>query len=107
MRLALFPMVTMSKKTKNIIIRVSEEEKRHLQDIAKKCGVSTSEFIRRSVIHKNPNFLSPEDRKELQDLKLRLIEAVRIGNLYHDLRKSNSGLVSKAKAFIKILNKKK
>lgn len=107
MRLALFPMVTMSKKTKNIIIRVSEDEKKHLQKIAKKCGVSTSEFIRRNVIHKNPTFLSPEDRNELQDLKLRLIEVIRIGNLYHDLRKSNSGLVSKTKAFIKILKMKK
>jgi|SRR5690554_379071 len=106
MRLALFPLVTMDKKNKNILIRVSEKEKHHLRENANKCGISVSEFVRRNVFHKNPTFLSSEDRKEIQELKGKLIEIIRIGNLYHDLRKKNVNVVSKAKAFIKLLNKK-
>lgn len=106
MRLALFPLVTMNKKIKNIILRVSEKEKNHLQETAKKCGVSVSEFIRRSALNKEPNFLSQEEREELDDVKKKLIEVIRIGNLYHDLRKKNLNVVAKTKAIVKLLNKK-
>lgn len=97
----------MSKKNKNIIIRVSDDEKNHLQESAIKCGVTVSEYVRRNVLYKNPTFLSTEERKELKEVKSKLIEIIRIGNLYHDLRKKNLNVVAKTKAIIKLLNKKK
>lgn|GEM_PF-3120290 len=94
-------MVTMSKKMKNIIIRVDDDEKNKIKKSADSCGLTISEFIRKSVLYKNPIFLSEDDRLEINDLKTELIKVIRVGNLYHDLRKQNQTIVGRVKSFLK------
>lgn len=86
---------------KNIIIRVSDDEKNEINSLAKSCGLTTSEFIRKNVLERNPAFLSDDDRNEINELKGELIKVIRVGNLYHDLRKQNQTLVGRVKSFIK------
>jgi uncharacterized protein (DUF1778 family) len=91
----------MNKKKKNIILRVTEEEKNKIVQYAKSCRLSTSEFIRKSVLSKAPTFLSADDRKEISELKSKLIDLIRIGNLYHEQRTLNKSIIGKVKSFIK------
>lgn len=86
---------------KNIIIRVSDDEKNKIKKSADSCGLTISDFIRKNVLHKNPVFLSENDRLEIHQLKSDLINVIRIGNLYHDLRKQNQTIVGRVKSLIK------
>ena len=89
----------------SIIFRLTEEEKEKLKENAKKCGLSVSKFIRKQSIETSPNFLSLEDRNELQELKKIALEINRTLNLYHEKRIEHSPFFKRVRKFISKINK--
>lgn len=89
---------------KNIILRVTEEEKKRIHNFAKQCGITVSDFIRRNTLERNPTFLNEDDRKQISELKTKLIELIRIGNLYHEQREQNRSFIDKVKTIIRKLS---
>jgi len=93
------------KNNHSIIFRLTQEEKEKLKANAKKCGLSVSKFIRKQSIETSPNFLSQEDRNELQELKKIAIEINRTLNLYHEKRLEHSPFFKRVRKFVSKINK--
>ena len=53
-------MVLLKEKTNSIYVRVTEKEKAHIQNNAKKCGLSVSEYLRKRALGYSPKPLLPE-----------------------------------------------
>ena len=53
-------MVSLKEKTNSIYVRVTEKEKAHIQNNAKKCGLSVSEYLRKRALGYSPKPLLPE-----------------------------------------------
>ena len=51
----------MKEKTNSIYVRVTEKEKAHIQNNAKKCGLSVSEYLRKRALGYSPKTLLPEN----------------------------------------------
>ena len=70
------------KETKNsIYVRVTEKEKVRIENKAKKCGLSVSEYIRKRALGYSPKALLPESFYEFTE---------KIGILYEALGTLNS-----------------
>ena len=57
----------MRKRTKHIDIRLTPEEKSKIDNNAKKCGLSTSEYMRQLAHGYEPKPLPPLDYRELKE----------------------------------------
>ena len=53
-------MVLLKEKTNSIYVRVTEKEKARIQNKAKKCGLSVSEYLRKRALGYSPKPLLPE-----------------------------------------------
>ena len=67
-------------KEKNILIRVSEEEKNKVQTMAKKEGLSLSEYARKMMLHGQVIKVDPEDKKVLNGVANNLNQLTRFFN---------------------------
>lgn len=50
-----------SVKSKNLTIRLSNDDKRIIENYARRCGLSTSEFVRQRALMFNPKVIPPEE----------------------------------------------
>jgi hypothetical protein len=91
----------MENKKQRIEFRITQEEKKKLIKNSKDCGIHLSEYIREMLFKKDPQFLSIENRNELNELRKEVLILIKIGNLYHEQRTQNQSVVSKAKSFLK------
>ena len=71
----------MKEKTNSIYVRVTEKEKARIQNKAKKCGLSVSEYLRKKALGYSPKALLPESFYEFTE---------KIGILYEALGTLNS-----------------
>jgi ribosome biogenesis protein Nip4 len=67
-------------KEKNILIRVSEEEKNKVQSMAKKEGLSLSEYARKMMLHGQVIKVDSEDKKVLNGVANNLNQLTRFFN---------------------------
>ena len=51
----------MKEKTNSIYVRVTEKEKARIQNNAKKCGLSVSEYLRKRALGYSPKAILPEN----------------------------------------------
>ena len=80
-------MVLLKEKTNSIYVRVTEKEKARIQNKAKKCGLSVSEYLRKKALGYSPKALLPESFYEFTE---------KIGILYEALGTLNSTELQKA-----------
>ena len=71
----------MKEKKNSIYVRVTEKEKVRIENKAKKCGLSVSEYLRKRALGYSPNAILPESFYELTE---------KIGVLYEALGTLNS-----------------
>ena len=71
----------MKERKYQLKMRATEKEKVHIQNKAKKCGLSVSEYLRKRALGYSPKTLLPETFYDLTE---------RLGNLYDALEKMNS-----------------
>ena len=71
----------MKEKKDSIYVRVTEKEKIRIENKAKRCGLSVSEYLRKRALGYSPNALLPESFYELTE---------KIGVLYEALGTLNS-----------------
>ena len=74
------------KKTLQLNIRLSPEEKKKLQDLAANTGNKLSRYLRKITLEKDPVFMCEQDRKMLQELHRAAFEIKRALNKYHEAR---------------------
>ena len=71
----------MKEKKNSIYVRVTEKEKVRIENKAKKCGLSVSEYLRKRALGYSPKALLPESFYELTE---------KLGALYEALGRLNS-----------------
>lgn len=74
-------LVLLKEKTNSIYVRVTEKEKARIQNNAKKCGLSVSEYLRKGALGYSPKALLPETFYEF---------SVKLGDLYEQIDKGYS-----------------
>ena len=77
----------MKEKKNSIYVRVTEKEKIRIENKAKKCGLSVSEYIRKRALNYAPKALLPESFYEFTE---------KLGALYEALGMLNSTELQKA-----------
>ena len=60
-------MVSLKEKTNSIYVRVTEKDKAHIQNNAKKCGLSVSEYLRKRALGYSPKPLLHETFYEFSE----------------------------------------
>lgn len=71
----------MKERKVQLKFRVTEKEKLRIENKAKKCGLSVSEYLRKRALGYSPKTILPETFYEFSE---------RLGNLYDALEKMNS-----------------
>ena len=71
----------MKERKAQLKMRATEKEKARIQNKAKKCGLSVSEYLRKRALGYSPKTLLPETFYDLTE---------RLGNLYDALERMNS-----------------
>ena len=79
-------------KNKNLFIRVSEKEKNIIEQNAKKCGLSMSEYLRQCALGYMPRAVLPEIFFSFNDKLDELCVAVE-GKITADTEEKNIGLI--------------
>ena len=74
-------VITLKERKAQLKMRATEKEKVRIQNKAKKCGLSVSEYLRKRALGYSPKTLLPETFYEFTE---------RLGNLYDALEKMNS-----------------
>ena len=74
------------KRTIQINIRLTLEEKNKLQQLAINSGHKLSRYLRKITLEKDPVFMPEQDRKMLQELLRAAFEIKRALNKYHEAR---------------------
>ena len=77
----------MKEKKNSIYVRVTEKEKVRIENKAKKCGLSVSEYLRKRALGYSPKSLLPESFYEFTE---------KLGVLYEALGTLNSTELQKA-----------
>lgn len=90
-------------KKERLYIRLSLEEKLKLVQRARLTGTTLSDFLRKMVLEKEINFLSPEDKNEIIELKKELRIATNFRNQNKTARDLIDPIRKKVKDFIKKL----
>lgn len=88
------------KKTEVIHVRITSIEKQKIKQHASNTGLKLSQFIRKTLLEKEPVFLSEENRKEIYELKKIGLEMNRTLNLYHEKRTEHSPFFMKLRKVI-------
>jgi hypothetical protein len=74
-------------KKNSIYVRVTEKEKIRIENKAKKCGLSVSEYVRKRALYYAPKALLPENFYEFTE---------KLGALYEALGRLNSTELQKS-----------
>lgn len=75
-------------KKHRLHIRISSEEKIELEKRAEKSGLTISDFVRKVALTTSPKFLTNEDRKMLDELRVELRNTANLRNQNPVLRPS-------------------
>lgn len=68
----------MNERTVQLKFRVTKKEKTRIMNISKKCGLSTSEYLRKRALGYSPKALLPESFYEFSEKLGRLYDALEI-----------------------------
>ena len=74
------------KRTIQINLKLTLEEKNKLKDLAANTGNKMSSYLRKITLEKDPIFMPEQDRKMLQELHRAAFEIKRALNKYHEAR---------------------
>lgn len=79
-------------RNKNIVVRVSEEEYKRIEELAKEKGLTKSDFIRKTILKVKPVRKEKVKCKEIKEL---LLEVKRIGINLNQLAKLGNFLLKR------------
>jgi hypothetical protein len=79
-------------RNKNIVVRVSEEEYKRIEELAKEKGLTKSDFIRKTILKVKPVRKEKVKCKEIKEL---LLEVKRIGINLNQLAKLGNSLLKR------------
>jgi len=74
-------VITLKERKVQLKMRATEKEKSRIENKAKKCGLSVSEYLRKRALGYSPKTLLPETFYEFTE---------KLGNLYDSLEKMNN-----------------
>ena len=92
-------------KTKNIILRCSVGEKRIIQQLAKKSGLSLSEYCRRQAIHGEVKAIPTLSQQEIEYFRMLKTYSTHFNRISSLIRKKDPALVEDIRQLVSELTR--
>lgn len=93
------------KKTSHIILRCSVGEKKLIQQLARKCGLTLSEYCRRQAIRGEVKAIPALSQEEIEYFRMLKIYSTHFNRISSLIRKKDPGLVDEIRPLVRELTR--